>query len=268
VDTKAIARRIVPDTMLSARHRHGGNRGHPEPIRLRNLKRITGAPPETLRDTQTLEWLIGELGLNDHYPQFMPAALQAQLGRGLRISQYPVQFAPYLAFLADRRISSYVEIGVQHGGTFATTVTYLRTTGSPVTCAVGVDVFRSYGTAKFAQRTPGVSFFRGDSRSEEFRLIAQTVMAGGLVLIDGDHSEEGCRADFALAEQLGATMIALHDIVDVECPGVRAVWRDIRDRYTNRFTFHEFAAQYPDVEASTATQHLGIGIAIRREADR
>jgi cephalosporin hydroxylase len=263
MDAKAIVRRVVPDSVLSARHRRRGNLWHSQPIPLRDLDRIKNASPETLRDAQAMTEMIADLGLNDHYPEDMPGDLQGRLGCGLRISQYPIQFAPYLVFLADRPIRSYVEIGVQHGGTFAVTVAYLRATGTPLERAVAADIAHSFGATKFARRNRGVSFFRGDSRSDEFRQVARATMPGGLVLVDGDHTEEGCRADVVLADEHDAAIIAVHDIDNVDFPGVRTVWQDMRERDAGRFSFHEFVVQYPDVSATTGSHHLGIGVAVR-----
>jgi hypothetical protein len=257
-------RRITPDTLLSARHRRRGQPFHPEPIALRRLKRIEHASRDVLLDPVALEALIGELGLNDHYSDYMPMALHPQLGKGLRISQYPNQFAPYLASLVDREIPSYVEIGVQHGGTFATTVTYLRTTGHPLARALAVDTLQSYGAERFARQSRGVDFFRGDSHSREFATLAETIVPGALVMIDGDHSYEACRADVALADNLGAAVVVLHDIVSARDQDVVAVWQQIRESLDDRYEFCEFTAQYRDVQTRHPGVYLGIGVAIRR----
>jgi hypothetical protein len=47
-----------------------------------------------------------------------------------------------------------------------------------------------------------------------------------LVLVDGDHTGEGCRADFALAAS-ASKWVAVHDIVGEGYPGVGAVWREL-----------------------------------------
>src|SRR4051812_34363485 len=98
---------------------------HPQPLELDRIARIHARSLVELADPRTLEALVCELGLNDEGIEELPAHLHPWCGQGLRIWQYPNQFSRYLAALAGRRIASYLEIGVRHGGTFVATVEVL-----------------------------------------------------------------------------------------------------------------------------------------------
>jgi hypothetical protein len=89
-----------------------------------------------------------------------------------------------------------------------------------------------------------------------------------LALIDGDHAYESVSADFGLMRRVGTRMIALHDTVDVGCPGVERFWREIRGRLSEECEFVEFTQQYPDVCQWTCRTHFGIGVSIASETGR
>jgi hypothetical protein len=85
-----------------------------------------------------------------------------------------------------------------------------------------------------------------------------------LVLVDADHSYEACRRDVdtVLAH---ANVLALHDIVDAACPGVRQVWRELREETAAERDFFEFTAQYEEIVRRNGHPALGLGIAVRRD---
>src|SRR5262245_61592944 len=98
----------------------------PAAIDLECLSLIRQKPPEYFTRADNLEALLLELGLNDEGMDEFPPALHPYCGRGLRIWQYPSQFSKYLAHLCGLQIRSYVELGIRHGGSFATTVEVLN----------------------------------------------------------------------------------------------------------------------------------------------
>jgi hypothetical protein len=101
---------------------------------------------------------------------------------------------------------------------------------------------------------------KANSQSREFQATPRAQESFDLVLIDGDHSEEGCRGDFELVRDR-ARIIAFHDIVSVDVPGVQKVWKEVKAGYTQRFGFIEFCQQYPE-----PGDGFGIGLAISRGA--
>jgi hypothetical protein len=233
-------------------------------IDLAPLELVRTAPVERMTDPAYLAGdLLPRLGLNDQSPHLFPAALAPYVGRGLRHWQYPIQFGPYLAHVARHRISSYLEIGVEHGGTFAITVELLRRLG-PVRSAFGVDLDWAPSLARYTRRVPEAHFAALDSRSDAFRARVAELGPFDLVLIDGDHSEEGCQADLDSVRDT-ARAIAFHDIVDHQSPGVARVWERFRSEAADEFAFTEFTEQYDEVlERTGGRRNLGIGLAVRR----
>ena len=59
--------------------------------------------------------------------------------------------------------------------------------------------------------------------------------------------------------------IAFHDIVSDPVPGVGVVWQEAKERYGDRFEFHEFTGQYDELLQRTGTTWLGLGLAVRRD---
>ena len=236
--------------------------GHtiPEPLDLRPLRLLRESPAEKLLDPAGLEPVLLELGLNEDVPY--PKRFEPFMGRGLRYAQYPNQLAPYLIELLRHEISSYLEIGVQHGGTFLITTEYLRRFGS-LEAAVGLDVFRVPSLENYARERADVRILRADSTSRRVRRWLDG-RHFDLVLIDGDHSEDGCWRDYLLVRD-HAGAVAFHDVVGANTPGVRAVWNRLKRDAAAEYDFQEFTAQYPEVEEGTQERYLGIGLAVRKK---
>jgi cephalosporin hydroxylase len=255
-------RRRLPERLVHEIHRVLGRRT-PASIELERLDLLRNVDGEWLRDEQRLATLIREMGLSDHHPHIMPASTHWWLGQGLRTLQYPHQFASYLVFLADKQISSYVEIGTESGGSFATTVAYLEATGQKLERALAIDPRYAPGLARLQRQHPAVTFLQTLSSDP----VVETLLRErrwDLAFIDGDHSYSACVADFELARNTGVRIIALHDIVDAGAPDVRRVWREIREQHTDTYEFVEFTEQYPEVTQWTGTTHYGIGVAVAK----
>jgi hypothetical protein len=252
----------MPDALLHGLHRAAG-REVPETIDLAPLERLGREPLDALADPGRLATdILPAMGLSDQLPSLFPEELQPAVGRGTRHWQYPIQFGRYLVELSRHRIESYLEIGVQHGGTFAITVEYLSRF-SPLRRALGVDLAPVPSLRAYRRANPAVESEAIDSQASEFRELVAEREPFDLVLIDGDHAEEAVRHDFETVRD-SARLIAFHDIVDSLSPGVAAVWAEVRERYTGVFDFHEFTDQYPEVSAREGGPFLGIGLAVRR----
>jgi hypothetical protein len=213
-----------------------------------------------LEDGRRLEEFLPRLGIADDLPELIPPRLQWALGKGLRIWQYPCQFAPYLLHVARRPVGSYLEIGVHHGGSFIATVEYLRNQGHPVERALAADTHSSGVVARYVRTRPFAEQVTLDSASVEFRALARS-QTWDLALIDGDHSFTGCLSDFETVHDYAET-IAFHDIVDSLATDVRKVWDLVRREHAETYDFTEFTAQYLDVPGEQT--YLGIGVATRR----
>ena len=83
-------------------------------------------------------------------------------------------------------------------------------------------------------------------------------VAWDLALIDADHSEEGCFADYRRLVDL-ARMIAFHDTYNDICPGVGKVWDRLRTVYPARM-LEEFHEQYVEVLRARNERVFGIGV--------
>jgi hypothetical protein len=250
--------RWAPEALKRARGSHAARE-----IDLGRVDLLRDAPRDRLRDADYLEHeLIPALGLNDDQPDLYPDDLRAHAGQGLRSWQYPCQLAPYLVEVAGRDVRRYLEIGVEHGGTFVLTTEYLSRFAG-VDQAIAVDVIDVPGVRRYADERPEARFVRTNSRSARFRRLLDEEPPFDLVLIDGDHVYDAVRADWETVRP-HARMVAFHDIADADSPGVRRFWDEARDRHRDDYDFHEFTAQYDEVCERTGGTHLGIGLAVAR----
>lgn len=230
-------------------------------IDLGRLGLIRQADARDLADPKKMEALMPRLGLNDEKIAVFPASLQGSLGTGLYIWQYPAQFSKYIAKLSTLRVRSYMEIGVRHGGTFVTTVEYLKKFGT-VDKAVAVDINDCPSVVEYARTEPAVSFLKMDTRSDAFKAHMKQNRYD-LVLIDGDHSYEGCKNDLDAVRE-SADMLAFHDIEENACPGVARAWNDLKREKAAEYDFFEFRDQYEGVEG----RWMGIGLAVKKSRSR
>ena len=149
-------------------------------------------------------------------------------------------------------------MGVCHGGLFVATVEYLRRV-SALERAIGVDVIRSSALEDYAAATPGVEFAWLDSRSLSFRALLEDRGPFDLAFVDSHHEEHRCRCEVKRLAT-SATMIALHDITNVECSGVARVWADLGAMPEWRCL--EVIDQYEELGP-----FMGLGLAVRRGAE-
>lgn len=218
---------------------------------------LRAASLHNLRDENFLrEELLLSVGLNGEALEEFPDALYPWCGTGIRSWQYPLQFSKYLVFLSTRNILSYVEIGSRHGGTFIIVVEYLRRFCN-LYKAVAIDIEETAIMRKYSTITAGVEYRLEDSHSPDATAYLGSE-AWDLAFVDGDHSYEGCLADF-IAVRDRSKLIGLHDIASTVCPGVRRVWDEIRKVVPSRLRL-EFTDQYRNVYDRLNASFLGIGV--------
>ena len=218
---------------------------------------IRAAPLELLTDPAWLEYrLLPALGLNDRHMDQYPRHLHRHCGVGLRSWQYPCQFAKYLAYLGERGVSSYVEVGGHKGGTFIVTVEYLRRLGFQGR-ALTVDPWARQELRQYVDQSPGCEYVVARSDDPEFLRVFEGA-EWDLVLLDGDHDYRAVRGDFERARTRART-VALHDIVNHLTPGVAQVWREIEEQLPQR-PRHRFTDQYDDVLLRMRGALMGIGV--------
>lgn len=227
----------------------------PLPIDLEMIEAIRGQEADTLRDPDRLELLIVELGLNDDGIEDFPRSLRPHCGRGLRIWQYPREFALYLSQLLRLDVRSYIELGIRHGGTFVMTVECLSRC-NVATSALGVDIMPCPSMEAYERLNPSATFLCVSTQSEEFEHALDRHGPFDAALIDANHDAEECRHEFRLLRDR-CSVIAFHDIVNPDFPDVGQVWADVRE--LDDFECHEYVSGYSEPHTP-----MGIGLAIRR----
>lgn len=244
-DDEARRRQITGWTLLKGLH--------PRAIDLGRIDMIRQSSIATLTTRDSLENLVANLGLNDEALSELPAELHRFCGAGLRIWQYPHQFARFLIELSSLNVTSYLEIGIRHGGSFVAITEYLERF-APLRFSVGVDVIPCPAMAGYQALNPKAQFWCMNSRGADFAGRLDSLGRIDLVFIDSHHEEEQCRAELELLVER-ANILAFHDIANVGCPGVRQVWSELVARGTHRCV--ELVDQYPGLGP-----YMGIGLAI------
>ena len=228
----------------------------PAPLELGRLQRLWDAAPDWLLQPGNLEALMLELGLNDEGLQELPPELHPHCGPGLRVWQYPLQFAPYLRQLARLRVRSYLELGIRHGGSYVLTVELLRRF-APLDFSLGVDIIPCPSMADYQLLNPRSEFACVNTQSPAFGALLERLGHVDLAFVDSHHEEGQCRRELE-ALHGRANMIALHDVSNVGCPGVQRVWEELRGM--EQYTCFEFTEQYPGLGP-----YMGIGLAVKKE---
>jgi hypothetical protein len=259
--TAAIGKTVLPRSVREPIERKLGERNERRlRIDLSFASVIRSAPEEDLLDRAKLERVLTHVGLNDELDEF-PPDLQTFGGFGLRLWQFPNQFAPYLLELAGREIRRYLEIGVRHGGSFITTVEYLSRF-TTLEEAVAVDIDPLVALLPYPLEQPAVKLMQADTQSQTFRDWVRRHGPFDLAFVDGLHTLEGSRHDFESVRE-HARLIAVHDIVNHLVPDVQRTWQDVKEAYSSDFEFREFVEQYPHTDGPDG-RGMGIGLAIRR----
>jgi hypothetical protein len=228
----------------------------PATLELGRVQRLRDASPEWLSQPGHLEALMLELGLNDEGLKELPSWLHPHCGGGLRVWQYPIQFSPYLRHLSRLGVRSYLELGIRHGGSFVLTVELLNRF-RPLDFAVGVDIIPCPSMAEYRTLNPRSEFACVNTQSPAFSALLERLGPIDLVFIDSHHEEDQCRREFASLSTV-ANMIAFHDVSNVNCPGVRVVWEEIKAM--EHFECFEFTDQYAGLGP-----YMGIGLAVKKE---
>lgn len=218
---------------------------------------IRGASREQLLDPEYLEnYLLLRLGLNNESMFAMPKALAPWCGHGVMSWQWPNQFGKYLCHIAQKNISSYMEIGVRRGGTFIITVEYLSRFNS-LRRAVALDLHEQPIMRAYAGYRPEIEYILCDSKGEEAKKII-TSQKWDLVLVDGDHSRAGFSADYTNVKN-NARTIACHDLANDLFPHLKNFWSQAKEILPGDRVF-EALEQYREVSEREGKSYLGIGV--------
>ena len=208
----------------------------------------------------TLEFIRDEImprtGFGPIKP-FLPPSLHDKCESGLWVQQMPNQFAPYLMFLIKKGVSSYLEVGAAHGGSFVLTCEVLGKFH-----LVEAAIISMTGESKFLRRYKekyGASFeFHSLNSHSSEALDVMKSRVWNHVFLDGDHSRDGMIQDFEFASS-SARMVALHDVHNIACRGGMDAWQKIKDDPKSVRTV-EFIEQYGEQWLDKKTPGMGIGL--------
>lgn len=226
---------------------------HPTAIDLQRIALIRERAPSELGLATELEALLIKLGLNDEGLNELPPELHSACG-GLRLWQYPTQFSKYLVQLSRLKVRSYLEIGVRHGGSFVATSEYLERF-QPLDFVVAVDIIECPSLADYQKLNGKARFWCLNSQETEFVARLDALGAVDLVFIDSHHEEQQCRSELALLAPR-ASLLAFHDIANVNCPGIARVWQELKA--SPLYRCFEYVDQYPGLGP-----FMGIGLAVK-----
>jgi len=216
-----------------------------------NVGHVYGAEDAQLSDGSYVEHILMPLvGMDDSDPQELPLVVLWAAG-GLRVRQYPCQFAPYLVFLARLRPQSYMEIGCGNGGTFALTTAYLRRTGS-LRKGVAVDVADSPVASYCLGATASdcdLWFVKQSCDSEAFKQFMLS-NAFDVVFIGSDPGS---------VEFVCARVLVFFGIFGK----ASEMWLHLRRDEPEQYLFYEFTGQYAEVLVKNGGRPcFGIGVAV------
>lgn len=219
------------------------------------VQEIRNAPLERLTDAAWLEnWLLPRLGLNDEMLHEFPQSLLPWCGYGVMSWQYPRQFSKYLAWLGQRKIRNYLEIGARKGGTFIITVEYLRRFNR-IENALALDIVEQPIMRAYAQSAEGCSYVLADSKSAEAKKLIQG-RSWDLALIDGDHSAAGFWNDYDVLRN-HARIIAAHDVASDLFPHLKQFQTALVRLLPTHKVFSALD-QYDEVKVRTGKSFLGL----------
>jgi len=219
---------------------------------------IREAALDNLRSASWLEHeLLPQLGLHGLAREYLPKDLGPHCNAGLQSYQAPNQFSKYLAHLATRKISNYLELGAHMGGTFIITIEYLSRFSDAPVHGMAIDQSILPPLRAYQEMRGNVDLLSSPTNDQNVaKLIRRRFW--DLALIDADHTEAGCSADFALMRD-NAKLVAFHDIYNDVCPYVEVVWKRLLRVVPRRCTW-EFSEQYVEMLRTRNQRLFGIGL--------
>jgi len=216
------------------------------------IKLIRTAEIKDLKNVKAMENMLLELGLEDERcDQYYPKRFHKYCGKGLKVSQYPNQFAEYLVYLSDKKISSYMEIGTRWGGSFIITVEYLKRFGKIGNCAICDRIgetehlreYHKFQKFTYLQMSSGSMRFRNYLKNRKF----------GLILIDGFHHGGMPEYDFNSTRDK-SKYLAIHDIRSIHSLEVVDLWNKLKRN--KKYNSVSFVQRYPEMK----NEYMGMGI--------
>ncbi|HHH30386.1 MAG TPA: class I SAM-dependent methyltransferase [Polyangiaceae bacterium] len=154
-------------------------------------------------------------------------------------------------FIREKRIRSYLEIGIWTGRTVSALHRLFRFD------LVAVCDHRWAEQCGLPIVVPeGTRAFWGDAGSEGFRQFRESLGPVDLVFIDANHSYRGVKRDFAINRAYPHRFLAFHDIagsVARKTNGVAAFWRELDEG-------HKREISRPNAAIGAREPTMGIGL--------
>lgn len=224
--------------------------------RLRSvLTQISRVPRSDLRAVPYVESLIRRVGLTyDSRDIYGRDRRYMNLGRGMW--QIPRQLAEFLVYVADHKVSRFLEVGTYTGYTFAFAAHYLARFTHRLE-ALSIDPHQGATFKTCSHANLAASYMESTSEALAGRKF-------DLCFVDADHSYSAVARDYANVGQ-HATICAFHDVND-DCVrlhpgndgGVPRFWKELRDAHadtTREFLYH-----------SEGRRVMGIGLIEHRQS--
>jgi hypothetical protein len=134
-------------------------------------------------------------------------------GEGWGIEQNPHELATFLVRMQELNVQSVLEIGTGYKGGLSRFLAH----------DMGWDV-TTYDIQSYGHVFEGVHYITGGQPTIDRQY--------DLVFIDGDHSYESVKSDFADYIMPAGKVLAFHDIAGLRnCEGVTKLWRELRNAY-------------------------------------
>lgn len=131
----------------------------------------------------------------------------------LLVEQDAREFAAYIALLKENNVKRYLEVGSHHGGT-VTLIAALLDLTRVVSVDLGLDDSRKTLEDRFrvmVSQGTDAHVILGDSTEPKVIKQAKELGPYDCVMIDGDHSLAGVKADWNNYKDM-APIVAFHDI--------------------------------------------------------
>ena len=207
-------------------------------------------------DLPTLEnWIRNEAGSQQ------PDCFYCNTSGNLQLQQIPEEYSKFLNFIKDKKINSYLELGVGNGGSFLISSIFLQKTATRLHCVDSIaerdshvkqteeKIMSKINILKRLFTSKDIQFF--NSTTDTFFTRNNTMY--DCIFIDADHTYDGVKNDYINAIKFinKGGYIIFHDIAN-KGTGVNELWEEIK----NEYLYTEFKHKYNEVDF----YNCGIGI--------
>jgi predicted O-methyltransferase YrrM len=134
------------------------------------------------------------------------------------IMQYPDELYPFMQFMVDNDVKSYLEIGVKRGHM---PIFIKKVLGIPKVYACDINY-----PEQFKEHNPDIEFLQADSNSKKYAKWRKKIGHIDMVLIDADHDYKPAKRDYLREVSFPHRFIAMHDIANSGYPKLTKLWRN------------------------------------------